>query len=167
VSEPFLGQISSFSFAFPPKGWALANGQLLPINQNQALFALLGTQYGGNGTTTFELPNLQGRVAVHFGNGFTIGETAGAESVTLTTSQLPAHTHTVDCNKNAGTKASPTGDLWAADGAGNTPYSSAGGTALAGGAIAATGGSQPHTNVSPMLVVNFCIALQGIFPARN
>lgn len=167
MSEPFLGQISSFAFAFPPRGWAQANGQLLAINQNQALFSLLGTQYGGNGTQTFALPNLQGRVAVHNGSAFAIGQTGGVESVTLTTSQLPAHAHTVNCNKNAGTQATPSGALWAADGAGNAPYSSGGGTALAGGAIAPVGGSQPHNNVSPMLVINFCIALVGIFPSRN
>ena len=167
MSEPFVGQISSFAFSFAPKGWAAANGQLLPINQNQALFALLGTQYGGNGIQTFALPNLQGRVAVHNSGTFVIGETGGAESVTLTTSQLPAHSHTVNCNKNAGTQASPGGNLWAADGAGNAPYSSGGSTALAGGAIAPVGGSQPHNNVAPLLAVNFCIALVGIFPSRN
>jgi microcystin-dependent protein len=167
VSEPFVGQISSFAFSFAPKGWASANGQILPINQNQALFALLGTQYGGDGIRTFALPNLQGRVAVHNGGAFVIGETGGAEFVTLTTSQLPAHSHTVNCNKNAGTQASPGGNLWAADGAGNAPYSNGGGTALAGGAIAPVGGSQAHNNVAPLLVVNFCIALVGIFPSRN
>jgi microcystin-dependent protein len=167
VSEPFLAQISIFSFNFAPKGWALANGQLLPINQNQALFALMGTFYGGNGTSTFGLPNLQGRVAMHAGNGHVIGEIGGAETVALTTAELPAHTHGVNCNKNAGNQASPSGRLWAADGAGNLPYSTTGNTAMAGGSVKPAGGTQAHSNVAPFTVLNFCIALQGIFPSRT
>jgi microcystin-dependent protein len=169
MSEPFLAQISIFSFAFPPKGWAFANGQTLPINQNQALFSLMGTTYGGNGTTTFQLPNLQASVPIHQGSGFVIGQAGGTRAVTLTTSQLPAHTHAASCSKDAGTLASPGGSsvLWAADGNGNLPYSTGGGAAMAPAAISSIGGGEPHENEAPYLVLNFCIALQGIFPSRS
>jgi microcystin-dependent protein len=170
MSTPFLGQINIFSFEFAPKGWAMANGQLLPINQNQALFSLLGTYYGGDGRTTFALPNLQSRVAMHQGNGHVQGEVGGTEAVSLTTSEIPLHSHAVKCNGNAADQASPSGMFWAADGAGNLPYSTSGGSAMAGGAIGVqtpAGGSQPHNNVAPILVLSFCIALSGIFPSRN
>ena len=167
MSEPFLSQISIFSFAFAPRGWALANGQLLPINQNQALFSLLGTTYGGDGRTTFQLPNLQGRVAMHMGSGFSLGQVGGTESVTLITSELPSHTHAANSNKNAGGAASPSGAVWAADGNGNLPYSSVGGSSMASGAVGFTGGSQPHNNLAPYETLSFCIALQGIFPSQN
>lgn len=167
MSTPYLGQISIFSFGYAPKGWALANGQTLPINQNQALFALLGTTYGGNGTQTFQLPNLQDSVPVHMGNGFDLGQRGGEANHTLITAELPAHTHAANCNNNAGTAMSPAGDFWAADGDGNLPYSTAGGATMAGAAIGATGGGQPHNNSAPSLTLNFCIALQGIFPSQN
>ncbi len=167
MSTPFLGQVSVFAFGFPPKGWAMANGQLLPINQNQALFSLLGTTYGGDGRTNFQLPNLQANVPIHQGNGFVIGQIGGASSVTLTTAELPAHTHAASCCTNAGTAASPSGSLWAADGNGNLPYSSGGGATMAATAITNTGGGQAHENRAPYLVLNFCIALTGIFPSRN
>jgi microcystin-dependent protein len=167
VSTPYLGQISIFSFGFAPKGWALANGQILPITQNTALFALLGTTYGGDGERTFQLPNFQARVPIHMGNGFSEGQVGGESIHTLINAEMPAHSHTVSANKNAGTQASPASNLWAADGDGNLPYSSAGGQALAPGAIGTAGGGQPHNNMAPYLVLNFCIALQGIFPSRN
>jgi microcystin-dependent protein len=167
MSTPFLGQISIFSFGFAPKGWAFANGQTLPINQNQALFSLLGTNYGGDGITTFKLPNLQASVPVHQGDGFVIGQSGGSASVTLTAAQLPAHTHAAGCSTNAGTVASPSGAVWAADGAGNLPYSSTGGASMAAAAITNAGGGQPHDNTAPTLIINFCIALQGIFPSRS
>jgi microcystin-dependent protein len=167
MSTPYLGQIRIFAFNFAPKGWALANGQTLSIAQNTALFSLLDTTYGGNGTTTFQLPNLQARVPIHVGNGFVQGESGGATSVTLTTAQLPSHSHTVDCSTNAGTAASPGNKFWAADGDGNLPYSTGGGAAMAPAAIGSTGKGQPHENEAPYLVLNFCIALAGIFPSRS
>jgi microcystin-dependent protein len=145
----------------------LANGQLLAINQNQALFSLLGTTYGGDGVRTFSLPNLQANVPVHMGDGFTLGQVGGQENVTLTTAQLPAHTHAANCNSIAGTAFSPAGEFWAADGDGNLPYSTTGGATMAGTAIGATGGGQPHNNAAPSLTLNFCIALQGIFPSQS
>jgi microcystin-dependent protein len=167
MGTPFLGQINIFSFEFAPKGWAMADGQLLPINQNQALFSLVGTFYGGDGRTTFALPDLRSRVAMHQGNGYVQGENGGLESLSLTPAEMPAHTHTVNCNGNAADQASPSGMFWAADGVGNLPYSTSGGSAMAGGAVVPAGGSQPHNNVAPITVLNFCIALQGIFPSRN
>lgn len=167
MAQPFIGQIRTFAFGFAPRGWAQCNGQLLPINQNQALFSLLGTTYGGNGTTNFALPNLQGRTPLHFGTGpglspRTLGEVAGSEAVTLTSAHLPAHTHTVSANTATPTSGTPANNLWAQ---GN--YSASGGSAMAAGDISNTGGNQPHPNLSPYLVLNFCIALQGIFPSRN
>jgi len=167
MSEPFLSEIKIVSFNFPPKGWALCNGQFLPINQNQALFALLGTTYGGNGQTTFALPNLRGRVPIHMGNGHTLGEAAGSTSVTVNIQQLPAHTHALMVSNNNANTDVPANtqvlgvaaiDLYRAP------------TALVGmepGIVGNVGGSQPHTNMMPYLVLNFIIALQGIFPSRN
>jgi microcystin-dependent protein len=176
MSEPFLSEIKIVSFNFAPQGWALCNGQLLSINQNQALFSLLGTTYGGNGSTTFALPDLRGRGPLHFGNGTTLGERAGSENVTLTTSQLPTHNHsttqpTVNGVAGSGNSTDPTGRRWAGlrrDAA----YSNATpNTTLSNGAITgttqATGGSQPHNNMAPFLVLNFVIAQQGIFPSQN
>jgi microcystin-dependent protein len=160
-----------FGFNFAPKGWALCNGQLLPINQNQALFALLGTQYGGDGRTTFGLPNLQSRVAVHQGTGpglsqYTMGEQLGVEAVTLTGNQLPSHAHAVEASNAKAKVKDPAGAVL-----GHTKadiYSAASDdTTMNLGMIAPTGGSQPHENRQPLLVVNFCIALQGIFPSRS
>jgi microcystin-dependent protein len=167
MSEPFLGQISIFSFNFPPKGWAFCNGQLLPINQNQALFSLLGTMYGGDGRTTFALPDLRGRVSMHMGAGHTQGESGGQESVTLTLAQMPQHSHPVMSNTGAGTATSPAGKFWWKDSGGNAVYSTVGGTTLNPNAIIAVGGGQPHPNVAPLLTVSYCIALVGIFPSRN
>jgi microcystin-dependent protein len=175
MATPFLGEIRAFSFAFPPKGWALCNGQTMAINQNQALFALLGVTYGGNGVQTFMLPNLQGRIAMSAGNGFTQGQTAGEEAVTLTTAQLPAHTHVVTAAANGTTNGSnipgPTVILGNGfTGQPNNPavqvYSNAApNVALA--PLGANGSSQGHENRMPSLVLNYCIALTGIFPSRN
>lgn len=165
MSTPFLSEIKIVSFNFAPKGWALCNGQLLPINQNQALFALLGTTYGGNGQTTFALPNLQGRIPNHVGGGFTLGETGGETAHTLITSELPAHTHTPSGNKtNPAGSASASGNLW-----GFVPgeYTGVSNGGMNPACITNTGGSQPHDNMSPYLVLNFVIALQGIFPSQN
>ena len=167
MAEPFLSEIRMFSFGFPPKGWAFCNGQLLPINQNQALFALLGTTYGGNGQTTFALPNLQGNVPVHMGGGFTLGERGGEQGHTLNVSELPQHTHVASCNKMAGGSISPSNGVPAYD-ADVAAYASApGGANMNPAGVSNTGGSQSHNNMAPYLVINFCIALQGIFPSQN
>ena len=165
MSNPYLGQITVFPFNFAPKGWALCNGQLLAINQNQALFSLLGTYYGGDGRTTFALPNLQGRFALCMGNNFAIGQTGGEVSHTLTTGELPAHAHTLAATSATATQPSPAGSYPAAlTGA----YSSTRNPAVTlGTGSSPTGGGQPHENRPPFLTVNFCIALQGIFPSRN
>jgi microcystin-dependent protein len=166
MSTPFLGQITIFSFSFPPKGWALCNGQLLPINQNQALFSLLGTFYGGDGRTNFALPNLQGNVAMMFGNSFTQGQVGGEVSHTLVTNEIPPHSHPVNYGATA-TALTPGGNLWAADPNGNVTFASSPSETLAPQAIGSNSGGQPHSNLQPYLVLNFCIALQGIFPSRN
>ncbi|HEX4245430.1 MAG TPA: tail fiber protein [Acidimicrobiales bacterium] len=167
MSSPFLAEIRIVSFNFPPKGWALCNGQLLPINQNQALFSLLGTQYGGNGTTTFALPNLQGAVPVHAGSSFPQGQAGGEAAHVLTTTELPGHTHAVAVAAGTGTAVSPGGNYWAGVKNAN-PYSTASPTTTLGPtAIGAQGGGQGHDNMPPVLVLNYVIALQGIFPSRN
>jgi microcystin-dependent protein len=173
MAEPFLSEIRIFSFNFPPKGWAFCNGQLLPINQNQALFSLLGTTYGGNGQTNFALPNLQCKTPIHQGNGHTLGEAAGAFAVTLNIQQLPTHIHdfsqntaVVSATANA-TVAPPTSAFWANNG--STAYSTGGVSlgAMSPQTVSTVGGSQPHDNMQPYLVLNFCIALQGIFPSQT
>jgi len=165
MSEPFLSEIKIVSFNFPPKGWALCNGQSLPINQNQALFALLGTTYGGNGQTTFNLPNLRGRVPIHEGNGHTLGEAAGSTSVTVNIQQLPTHLHTLQSTNANGTIANPTNGFLAAV---NNMYGPPNNlVTMNPGSVTNVGGSQPHNNMMPYLVLNFIIALQGIFPSQN
>jgi microcystin-dependent protein len=169
MAEPFLGEIRMFSGNFAPAGWAMCNGQLLAINQNQALFAIIGTFYGGNGINNFALPNLQGNVAIHQGNGFQVGQVGGEQAVTLTSAQMPSHSHTAQCVNAKANKPNPTGNVWAQDAAGTTAeYSNAApGAAMAPSAIAPAGGNQPHDNMQPYLTVTFIIALQGIFPSRN
>jgi microcystin-dependent protein len=166
MSEPFLAEIRIVSFAFAPKGWALCNGQLLPINQNQALFALLGTTYGGNGTTTFALPDLRGRTAIHFGSAHFLGERSGEEAHTLVASEMPQHAHVVQATGNDGTTVVPTGNVLARVPA-RIYESPASLTTLRPETVTVAGGSQPHTNMQPYLVLSFVIALQGIFPSRN
>jgi len=165
MSEPFLGEIKIISWNFPPKGWTFCNGQLLPINQNQALFSILGTTYGGDGRTTFGLPNLQGRSPVHVGNGIILGEMGGETSHTLNISELPAHTHTPVGSSNAVSQPGPAGNLWATKANDFSP--SADGNVMNPACITVVGGNQPHENMSPYLVLNFIIALQGIFPSQN
>lgn len=166
MSEPFLAEIKIISFNFAPKGWALCNGQFLPINQNQALFALLGTMYGGNGQTTFALPNLQARAPMHMGSGHTLGESAGSEAVTLTISQLPTHVHTLAGSSQSSTLAGgPAGATPAVST--QNPYEPTSDSAMAPGSITNTGGSQAHLNWQPYLTLGFIIALQGIFPSQN
>lgn len=166
MSEPFLGEIKVISWNFPPKGWAFCNGSLLPINQNQALFSILGTTYGGDGRQTFGLPNLQGRTPFHVGNGIVLGELGGETTHTLNISELPAHTHVPAGSTNSPTIKSPSGAIWATN-ASTSPYSNTGGSSMDPSGISVIGGSQPHENMSPYLVLNFIIALQGIFPSPN
>lgn len=170
MPEPFLGEIRIMSFNFAPKGWAQCNGQFLPINQNQALFALLGTNYGGNGSTTFALPDLRGRVSTHMGSGHVLGERAGQESHTITQSEMPLHTHVLTGNNaqsvNSGLVDNPVSNYWA--NAGKTIFNTgAANSVMSPQTVANVGGSQPHENRSPFLTLNFCIALIGIFPSQN
>lgn len=174
MSDPFLGEIRPFGFTFAPSGWALCNGQLLSIAQNSALFSLLGTTYGGNGTTTFALPDLRGRVPMHVGNGAglsprTLGESGGQEAVTLLTTQIPAHSHpgvSPPCSTDDPNSGSPLNNFPAA--VGTSIYSTTSNATMgAGGTTGLTGGGQPHSNVQPYLVINFCICLFGIFPSRS
>jgi microcystin-dependent protein len=166
MAEPFLSEIRVMSFVFPPKGWALCNGQLLPINQNQALFSLLGTTFGGDGRVNFALPDLRGRTPIHVGSGHTLGERSGAQAHTLSIAELPTHTHVVAASSSAtGGDANPTGRFL---GGGNNVYHApASLTALNAGTVTNTGGSQAHLNMQPFLTLSFCIALQGIFPSPN
>ncbi|HEX8198541.1 MAG TPA: tail fiber protein [Pyrinomonadaceae bacterium] len=166
MSEPFLGEIKMISWNYPPKGWAFCNGQFMPINQNQALFALFGVMYGGNGQTTFALPDLRGRSPFHVGNGLnTQGQVGGEIAHTLSVSEMPAHFHSFSCNTNTGTVVAPLNNVWAATT--QNPYVSNGNSAMAPESITNTGGSQAHNNLQPYLVINFIVALQGIFPSRN
>jgi microcystin-dependent protein len=166
MSEPFLSEIRIMSFGFPPKGWALCNGQLLPINQNQALFSLLGTTYGGDGRVNFGLPDLQGRTPIHMGSGHTLGERGGEQSHTLSISEIPTHTHTANGSNTAGTAIVATGNLLA--GTTNQLYTAAQNlVALNPATIGNVGGSQAHLNMQPFLTLSCCIALQGIFPSQT
>lgn len=167
MGTPFVAQLLLASFNFAPKGWALANGQLLPINQNQALFSLIGTTFGGNGVQNFALPNLQGRTAVGVGNSVGYGEVGGFESVTLLSTQVPPHTHVLNASGAAASAARPdAGSLLASQGASNyAPASSLG--PMNAATVSTAGGNQPHENRQPFLVMTWCIALSGIFPSRN
>jgi microcystin-dependent protein len=164
MATPFLGEIRVFSFNFPPKGWAMCNGQLLSISQNSALFSLLGTTFGGDGRTTFGLPNLLGRVPMHQGTNQPMGARAGEEAHTLTQSEMPAHTHTISGRAAANT-GSPDDALWA--GSTETAFAASSDTTMSPSAVSIAGGSQPHENRPPFLAVQFAMAIQGIFPSRN
>ena len=181
MGTPYISELRLMSFNFAPRGWAQCNGQLLPINQNQALFSLLGTTYGGNGTTNFALPNLQGRSVIHTGNGFTQGQTSGEEAHTLTVGEIPTHNHIAQANNTvalanvagitpSNTKSIAQG-LVAQSGGQTTPANIYGTGApdrvMSTDTISATGGSQGHENRQPFSVLQWCIALQGIFPSRN
>ena len=171
MAEPFLGEIRTFGFNFAPQGWAMCAGQLLPINQNTALFALLGTFYGGNGTTNFALPDLRGRVGIHQGQGvglspYNIGQISGTETVTLTQNQMPQHNHQVMANDTAASATRPAGAVPARVTAAAYGATSDG-TTMNAAMISTAGGSQPMSIIQPYLCLNFCIALQGIFPSRN
>ena len=170
MSEPFIAEIIMFGGNFAPRGWALCQGQILSIAQNTALFSILGTTYGGNGQTTFGLPDMRSSVPIHPGQGpglsaYSLGQKAGVETVTLLTSQIPAHNHLVNVSGEDATSAKPTNNVPAAGGAYSPPAAIDG--IMATNTIGNTGGSQPHTNIQPYLCVNFIIALEGIFPSRN
>jgi len=167
MAEPFLSEIRIMSFVFPPKGWALCNGQLLPINQNQALFSLLGTTFGGDGRVNFGLPDLRNRVPIHVGSGHTLGEKGGEQAHTVTIAEMPTHTHVANGSSNTGSAIIPTGNVL-----GVTPNQiyvnpPADFTTLNPPTVGNVGGSQAHLNMQPFLVLSFCIALQGIFPSPN
>jgi microcystin-dependent protein len=165
MSEPFLGQIATFGFNFAPNGWALCNGQTLPINQNTALFSLIGTTFGGNGTTTFQLPNLQGNVAIGSSGDYVLGQAEGEANHTLVINEMAGHNHGVVASSQTANQTAAPGNFPGAATANN--YSTAAPNTTLGSGTAGTGGSQPHNNMQPYLVINFCIALVGIFPTRN
>lgn len=166
MAEPFLGEIRQFSFSFAPRGWALCNGQLLNIHQNQALYALLGTTYGGDGSTTFALPDLRGRVPINWGGGgIAYGQKAGAETHTLLTKEMPAHNHLAFGTNAVGNTKSADKNYWAQNN--STTFATVMDADMGEQALAISGGSIPHSNMQPYTVVNFCIAIQGIFPSRN
>lgn len=168
MAEPFLSEVRIMSFEFAPKGWALCNGQLLPINQNQALFSLLGTTFGGDGRVNFALPDLRGRSPIHVGSGHTLGERGGEQAHTLSIAELPTHTHVANATSVQATANTPATNLMLAQ---STPQSLYGApsnlAAMAAQAVVNAGGSQAHLNMQPFLTLNFCIALQGIFPSPN
>jgi microcystin-dependent protein len=163
MAEPFLSEIRLMSFVFAPRGWALCNGQLLPINQNQALFSLLGTTFGGDGRVNFALPDLRGRVPIHVGSGHTLGERGGEQAHTLSIAELPAHTHILNASSDNGTQTQANSVL-AKTGA-NTYGPATNLTPMSTGIVTNVGGSQAHLNMQPFLTLSFCIALQGIFPS--
>ena len=169
MSEAFISEIRIYAFSFAPRNWATCDGQFLPIAQNQALFSLLGTTFGGDGRVTFALPELRGRSPTHFGTGpglssRTLGERSGEQSHTLSTSEMPQHTHGVNVANKPGTSTSPAGNHFAAHRGG---YAEAGNTTLGSGAVSLGGNSQSHENMAPCLALNFCICLAGIFPSRS
>jgi microcystin-dependent protein len=172
MSDQFIAEIRIFPFNFPPKGWAFCDGQLMSISQNTALFSLLGTTYGGDGKSNFALPNFQGASPISQGQGAglslrDLGESGGTETVTLIATELPTHMHTANCNSGTGDQYGPPGNFWATDAGGNNEYNAAATSAMAAGALGPVGGDQPHSNLQPYLVLNFCIALQGVFPPRS
>ncbi len=166
MAQPYVGEIRMFGGNFPPAGWMFCEGQLLPISENETLFQLIGTTYGGDGQSTFALPDLRGRLPIHMGNGFILAQTGGAEGITLTTSQIPSHSHVPIANSGTGTSTSPANNVWAAQPA-LLQYSGPGSAnvILPVNTLAATGGSQPHTNFQPYLCIDFIISLFGIFPS--
>jgi microcystin-dependent protein len=165
--DAFLAEIRLMSFGYPPRGWAPCNGQVLPINQNQALFELLGTEFGGDGDTTFALPDMRGRVPIHVGNGRTLGESGGEQTHTLNTGELPQHLHQVAAQTSAnGGNATPNGNFL---GGGNNAYATPNGSlqALRAETVAPTGGAQAHENMQPYMTLSYCISLQGAYPPPN
>jgi microcystin-dependent protein len=168
MAEPFLSEIRIMSFSFAPKGWALCNGQLLPINQNQALFSLLGTTYGGDGRVNFALPDLRGRVPIHVGNGHTLGERGGEQAHTLSIAELPAHSHSARAITNTvADQQYPSTTTHFSSGGSFAGFHQSSNTGMDPGTVLPSGGSQAHINMQPFLTLNVCIALQGIFPSPN
>lgn len=165
MSEPFLGEIRLFANGYAPRDWAYCEGQILPINSNQALFSLLGNVYGGDGVTNFALPDLRGRTSVHVSPSIPLGTSAGEAAHALTQNEIPQHTHQVSANGTSASTAVPLGNTWAPQAALYDPPATL--VQMNAGAIGTAGGSQPHTNMQPYLAVHYCIALQGIFPSRN
>jgi microcystin-dependent protein len=165
MAQPYVGEIRMFAGNFQPAGWMFCEGQLLPISEYETLFNLIGTTYGGDGESTFALPDLRGRIPLHQGSGFTLAQTGGTETVTLTLSQIAQHTHTPIADKNSGTSASPDGHRWANSAAAVSYSAAAPNVTMAAGAMKATGGSQPHDNFQPYLCVDFIISLYGIYPS--
>ena len=163
MSTPFLGEIRIVSFDFPPKGWAFCDGQILPVNQNQTLYSILGATYGGDGTSTFALPDLRGRTPIHLGTGYTLGQRGGEEAHTLTPAELPAHKHTATGSSNNADLSNPGNAFWAT--VGLNAYAATANATMDGQAVSTVGGNQPHLNLSPYLVLNFIIALRGDFPS--
>jgi microcystin-dependent protein len=167
MAEPFLSEVRIMSFVFPPKGWALCDGQLLPINQNQALFSLLGTTFGGDGRVNFALPDLRGRAPIHVGSGHTLGERGGEQAHTLSIAEIPTHTHVLNATTVTGTNT-PSGTVTLGQSTAANLYGPPSNLqAMAPGAVTNTGGSQAHLNMQPFLILSFCIALQGIFPSAT
>ena len=169
MAEPFIGEIRLMSFGFAPRGWALCNGQLLPINQNQALFSLLGSTFGGDGRVNFALPDFRGRVPIHVGGGHTVGERAGEQAHTVSIAELPTHIHSANASVNVSLTASPSNTTVVAQSAGANLYGAASSNlvAMSPGMISNVGGSQAHLNMQPFLTISFCVALQGIFPSAT
>lgn len=168
MGEPFLAEIRIMSFNFAPKGWAMCNGQFMPINQNQALFSLLGTMYGGNGQTTFQLPDFRARVPIHYdGSSFIIGQKGGQAAHTLTIAEMPTHVHVLNATSDTATAPIPANTLMLGTCSADAYGGAASLVSMNAGTIASVGGSQPHENRQPYLALNFCIALQGVFPSRN
>lgn len=167
MAEPFLAELRMMSFVFPPKGWALCNGQLMPINQNQALFSLLGTTYGGDGRVNFGLPDLRGRVPMHVGGNHVLGEKGGEQAHTLSMAEMPTHSHVLQASAAAGTLTTPGGNLLSGAPDAWVPPAAGGLTALGPASVQNTGGSQAHLNMQPFLTVSWCIAINGIFPSPN
>jgi microcystin-dependent protein len=165
--SPYVGEIRMFAGNFAPAGWAFCDGSLLSIADNDTLFQLIGTTYGGDGQTTFALPDLRGRAPVHTGTTWLLGQTGGVESVTLTTNQIPAHTHPAAASSAPGDASDPSGRVPARNAGGTPHYDGTIGTTLAAGALQSTGGSQPHTNMQPYLAINFIISLFGVFPSQT
>ena len=168
MSQPFVGEIRMFAGNFAPAGWAFCNGQLMPISENDTLFALIGTTYGGDGQSTFALPNLQSRIPMHVGNGFSLAQTGGVEQVTLAVQQIPVHSHAPQCDNTNNNSTTPQSNVWA----GTTLLkqylpASPPGVTMNPGVIGTTGGSQPHENMMPFLAINFIISLFGVFPSQT
>jgi microcystin-dependent protein len=168
MSSPFIGEIRMFGGNFAPAGWAFCDGSLMPISENDALFNLIGTTYGGDGQSTFALPNLQSRIPIHVGPGFALAQQAGVESVTLTTSQIPAHSHVPQANSSPGTQTGPGNGVWASTSPSLNQYSAnAPSLNMDPAAVGPTGGSQPHDNMVPFLAINFILSLFGVFPSQT